>query len=291
MNYIKTLHDQLDAMARGFVQMLPQLVIAVVIVLLTWIAARLAVRMVQRLTGHTRLRVDLQQLIQTLVRLGVWIVGFMIAMTVAIPSLTPASLFAGLGVGALAIGFAFQDIFENFLAGVLIMIREKMHIGDSIECQSITGKVEKITLRETHIRQFSGELTIVPNSLLFKNPVKILTDDVVRRNEVVVGVSYDTDLPRAREVIRTAVRAVGNVNANKPVDVFAQEFNSSSIDLLVLWWADASASDLRETKSDVMQAIKRALDDARIEIPYPYVTNTFRDDAPLVTARPAVERV
>ena len=86
-------------------------------------------------------------------------------------------MIAGLGIGALAIGFAFQDIFENFLAGVLIMLREKMRIGDMIEVEGMLGKVEKITLRETYIRQLSNELTIMPNSMLFKNAVKILTDE------------------------------------------------------------------------------------------------------------------
>jgi small-conductance mechanosensitive channel len=74
-------------------------------------------------------------------RLLIWLVGLLIAATLVVPGLTPASLFAGLGVGAVAIGFAFQDIFQNFLAGVLIMIREKMRIGDTIECQGISGRV------------------------------------------------------------------------------------------------------------------------------------------------------
>ena len=111
---------------------------------------------------------------------------------------------AGLGVGALAIGFAFQDIFENFLAGVLLMLRDKMNVGDIIQSQGISGRVERTTLRETHIRQLSNELVVVPNSMLFKNPVTILTDAGVRRNELVIGVSYDTDLEQARDVILAA---------------------------------------------------------------------------------------
>ncbi len=289
MDYLQTLDDQITAMIKGFVQLLPQLIIAAVIIVLTWALAKLAVRLAIKAMAHTPLRLDLRQLIQTLTRLAVWIVGLMIAMTVAIPSLTPAGLFAGLGVGALAIGFAFQDIFENFLAGVLIMMREKMHIGDSIECQSIQGQVEKITLRETHIRQPSGELTIVPNSMLFKNPVKILTDRDVRRTEIVVRVSYDADLAQVREIIRGAVRATEHVDLDKPVDVFPVEFNASSIDFQILWWADAKASDLRGIKGGVMEAIKQALDAARIEIPFPHVTNVVRGETSLAAAKPEKE--
>lgn len=288
MNYLQTLDDQITAMIKGFIQLLPQLIIAAVVVMLTWALAKLAVRLAVKAMAHTPLRLDLRQLIQTLTRLAVWIVGLMIAMTVAIPSLTPAGLFAGLGVGALAIGFAFQDIFENFLAGVLIMMREKMHIGDSIECNSIQGQVEKITLRETHIRQASGELTIVPNSMLFKNPVKILTDRDVRRTEIMVGVSYDADLAQAREIIQGAVRATEHVDLGKPIDVFPVQFSASSIDFQVLWWADAKASDLRGIKGGVMEAIKQALDAARIEIPYPHVTSVVRGEtSPAAEKEPA----
>jgi small-conductance mechanosensitive channel len=263
---------------------LPTLAIALIILTVTWLIARSAVRITDRLTRRTHIREDLKQLLDTIVRLGIWIVGIVIALTVAIPSFTPASAFAGLGVGALAIGFAFQDIFENFLAGVLIMLREKMRINDLIECQNITGRVERITLRETHIRQLSNELTIVPNSLLFKNPVKILTDETVRRDEVMVGVGYDADLEQAQQVIREAVQSLENVNADRPVLVLARTFGASSIDFLVQWWAPTTPRDMRLTRSEVVMAVKKALDAAGIEIPYPYVTNTFKEPLALTRA-------
>ena len=231
------------------------------------------------------MRAALKQLVETIVRLAIWLVGILIAATVAVPGMTPAGLFAGLGVGAVAIGFAFQDIFQNFLAGVLIMIREKMRIGDVIECQSITGRVEKITLRETHIRQMSNELTIVPNTMLFKNPVKILTDDPLRRTEIVVGVSYDTDLDQAADVIQRAVQSAGTVLVDKGVEVYAQDFGASSINFLVRFWSKSKPKDVWQTKNDVVRAIKRALDDAGIEIPFPYVTNTFKEPLPLARAK------
>lgn len=277
MNYVATLQKQIDEMIKAFIELLPQLAIALVVLAITWGLAKLAVRVVSGVTAKTSMREDLRQLLQTLVRLTVWIFGFMIAMTIAIPSLTPASLFAGLGVGALAIGFAFQDIFENFLAGVLIMLREKMHLGDAVECEGISGSVEKITLRETHIRQFSGELTIVPNSQLFKNPVKILTDQALRRNDLIIGVSYDTDLVAAEAAIRKALDTIPSIDRAKSVDVFAQSFGASSVDFQVLWWTNSRAHDLRGVKGEVVMAIKRALDDAEIEIPFPYVTNTFKE--------------
>ena len=281
MNYIETLRDQLQDMGEGFIESLPSLAIAIFIVFLTWIVARFGARISDMIVGRTELRASLKTLIDTLVKLGIWLAGLFIAAIVVMPGLTAASLLAGLGIGAVAIGFAFQDIFENFLAGVLIMLREKMRIGDVIECEGITGKVEHITLRETHVRKLSGELTVVPNSILFKNPVEILTDDSQRRHEVVVGVSYDTQLDRAAEVIRQAVEDVEDVLASKGIDIFAQEFNSSSVDFLVRWWAGSTPRDGWESKDKVVRAVKAALDEAGIEIPFPYVTHTFKETVPV----------
>lgn len=277
MLYIDALREQIDSMARGFFAALPTLCIALLILLATWIAARFAVRIADKITGKASIREDLRQLVETVVRLGIWIIGVLIALTVAVPSFTPAGAFAGLGVGALAIGFAFQDIFENFLAGVLIMLRDKMNINDVIECEGILGRVEKINLRETHIRQLSNELIVLPNSMLFKNPVKVLTDQHLRRNELIVGVAYDSDLDLARNVILNAVEGCEHVSKERPAVVFAQSFGASSVDFLVQWWADSLPRDLRLTKSEVVIAIKNALDSAGIEIPFPYVTNTFKE--------------
>ena len=278
---LATLQIQLVEMGRDLVRALPNLAIALVILLVTWLIARFATRIADLLIGRTSLRPSLKNLLDTLVKLAIWLVGLMAALVALMPGFTPASVIAGLGIGAVAIGFAFQDIFENFLAGVLIMLREKMRIGDVIECEGIVGKVEHITLRETHVRKLSGEVTLVPNSLLFKNPVMILTDETQRRHELVAGVSYDTDLDRAADVIRKAVAGAQGVDADKAIDVFAQEFNSSSIDFKVRWWSGSKPRDMWESRDKVVRAIKRALDDAGIEIPFPYVTHTFKQRIPL----------
>ena len=85
-------------------------------------------------------------------------------------------MLAGLGLGSIAIGLAFKDIFENFLAGFLILMRKPMRIGDDIECEGLSGQVEQISIRGTFLRKRSGELILVPNSFIFKKPVKILID-------------------------------------------------------------------------------------------------------------------
>lgn len=269
MNYLIVLQNQLQAMTRATVAALPSIAIAIAVLVVAWIVARFAAGIVRRITGRTHLRGDLKELLETLTKLAIWLVGFLLAATIAIPGFTFGGMVAGLGIGALAIGFAFQDIFKNFLAGVLIMLREKMRIGDIIECEQIRGKVEHISLRETHVRQLSGELTIVPNAMLFENPVQIVTDTPVRRDEVMIAVQFGCDLDAARGAIRQALDSVAAVDTKHPVEVFAQGIDggAGAVDLLVRWWTDAQANNNTEVHSDVVLAIAKALDDAGIDLP------------------------
>jgi small-conductance mechanosensitive channel len=280
IDLVKILIERVEDMVAGFVRMLPQLVLALFVLLITWLVAQLVRSGITRMTARTRLRPSLSALFVTLSGVLVWVFGVLIAMAVLLPGVTAGSLLAVLGFGSVAIGFAFKDIFENFLAGILIMMRKKMRIGDMIECEGVEGRVEQITLRETYLRRLSNELTIVPNSFLFKNPVRIVTDAQKRRHEIVVGVAYDTDLDAAVDVIAGVVREVPEVDSGKPVEVFAREFNDSSIDFTVRWWSGSKIVDMHRSRDGVVRSIKRALDAAKIEIPFPQVTATVRNAAP-----------
>jgi small-conductance mechanosensitive channel len=281
MQIIDILREQTNEMAGGLIASLPAVAIGIAILVVTWLVAKGAGRIAGALVGKAELRPSLRELIDRMVRLGVWVTGLLTAAIVMIPDLSPASLVAGLGVGSVAIGFAFKDIFENFLAGVLIMMRKKMQVGDTIECEGVLGTVEHIALRETYIRHFSGELTIMPNSMLFMNPVEIWTDLDARRYDVMVGVSYDTDLDAAEAAIRKAVESVGHVIKDKPIQILANEFNSSSVDFHVRWWAPSTGAATLENRDQVIRSIKRELDAARIEIPFPYMTHTFKEKVPM----------
>lgn len=280
MNVVNILADRLQQMLADFIRVLPQMGIAILVLCLTWLAARFARRITERLLRRTDVRGTLVNLFETVTGVIIWLVGLMISSSIVLPGVTPANLFALVGLGSVAVGFAFKDIFENFLAGILIMLRRKMRIGDMIECEDVAGKVEQITLRDTYLRHLSNELVLVPNAYLFKNPVKILTDVSMRRHEVEVGVAYDVDLDAAAGVIEAAVRGAKGVE-DKRIDVFAKEFGDSSINFLVRWWGGSTPYEAHSSRDAVVRAIKRALDDAGMEIPYPYRTLTFKGVLPI----------
>lgn len=272
--------DQLAEIWEAVIALIPNLLVGFFVVLITWLTARYATKIANILTKSREVRPSLRALIDTLTRIGIWVIGVLIALTVLLPGLTPTSLITGLGIGTVALGFAFQDIFENFLAGIFIMARKKMRIGDYIVSEGVEGIVEEIKLRETHIRKLSRELSIVPNGKLFKNTIEIVTDEGARRHEIVVGVAYDTDLEIARETILKAVKESEGVSAKPAPDVLAHDFNSSSIDFFVRWWSGSRIPEMLESRDSVVRNIKIALDDARIEIPFPQVTMSFKDGKP-----------
>ncbi|MEO6064908.1 MAG: mechanosensitive ion channel family protein [Lysobacterales bacterium] len=277
MDFVGILLDRTDELLTGFIRILPQLGIALFVFLATWGAARIARRAVHELLGRGDFRQTLVGLFETLAGVLIWMVGVMIASSIIFPGITPANLLAVLGLGSVAVGFAFKDIFENFLAGILIMLRKKVNIGDVIECETVEGRVEQITLRDTYLRHLSNELVLVPNAYLFKNPLKILTDSPFRRHEVVVGVAYDVNLDEAVRVITNAVARVEVVDSERPVEVFAKEFGDSSINFLVRWWAGSAPVQAHASRDKVVRGIKRALDEAGMEIPFPQRTLWFRE--------------
>ncbi|KAA5539084.1 mechanosensitive ion channel [Roseiconus nitratireducens] len=279
----------LDRLWRDFLVRLPLLVAGLVVIVATALFSKAVGWMVVRLLDRRKIRVGLKDLCHQLLSIAIWVAGLLIATVVIFPGMTPSKALTVLGLGSVAIGFAFKDIFENFFAGILILWRYPFDRGDFITAGEITGRVEEITVRNTMIRRLDGELTVVPNANLFKNDVDVLTNQPQRRVRIICGVAYGEDVDQSRAVILEAVQSCDHVVGKRTVEVFAQEFASSSINFEVAWWTGAKPVDIRRSRDEVVAAIKRALDQAGIEIPFPYRTLTFKDPriADALAAEPA----
>ncbi|MBK1831215.1 mechanosensitive ion channel [Verrucomicrobiaceae bacterium R5-34] len=271
----------LTSIWQGTLERVPFLVGAVFVLILTWFVASMVSKVMNSTLGKFSCRDSLVQLLARLAKTGVWIIGIVAAAMVVFPGLTPSKALGAAGLVSVAVGLAFKDIFQNFFAGVMLLWKFPFEEGDMIECGDIAGRVKSIELRHTQIRDTSGELIIMPNSKLVTEPVEVLTYDKLRRVEMTVGVSYDTDVAEAQSVILKTVEGLERLDHNQPVKVLPTEFGSSSIDFEVLFWAGSSPMQQREAKAEAVLKIKKALDDAGIEIPFPYRTLTFKE--PLTT--------
>ncbi len=280
MERAQTLLESLGALT-------PRLAAGLLVLLLTWALARLASWLLGRTGPRLFRRSALVEVMQMLTGAMLWVAGLLLAAAVAFPSVTPEDLIAALGLGSIAVGFAFKDIFENFFAGILILFREPFRIGDHIECAGVEGAVERIEVRETHVRRTDGQLVVAPNSSIFKNPVTVRTNRQFRRTKIICGVAFDTDVDRAREVILEAVRDVDSVRDDvRDVQVFACAFSESSIDFEIAWWTGSLPVDIRASRDQVVRAVKRALDREGIEIPFPQRSLTFRNAIPTADDEP-----
>lgn len=259
----------LVAFWHNLVAHVPYLVIAALTLLLSWVLARVASALLERVLRRTKLRESLRDLACSLIYAGVWVAGLLAAGMVLFPSLTPGRLLATLGLGSIAVGFAFKDIFENFFAGVMILWRFPIERGDVVDVDGVYGRVERIWIRMTMIRQPDGQLVVVPNSQFLKKAVRVVTNSPAKRQLLAVGVAYGTPLAQARQVIEQAIRACDSVDQARPVDVLCRRFGDSSVDLEVLWWSSPEPLAQRRSRDQVLRAVDEALRDAQIEIPFP----------------------
>lgn len=279
-----TLSKAVGDLVENMIEHLPQLAIGLLVLLITIFIAGLAQRISRRAFGRVRLRQSLRDLFSHLIYIAVWFIGILIVLGIVFPGFGMGELIATAGLVSIAIGFAFQDIFENFFAGILILWRFPFEPGDFIEIESenIMGKVEDIWIRMTLIRLTTGELVTVPNSTVYKSPIRILTNRTTRRQSVTCGVAYGEDVTEARKVIRAAMEQCKTVRKDHLIEVILTDFGSSSMDFEIAWWCGAVPLDQRSSRDEVIEAVKKALDAAGIEIPYPYRVLTFTKNEPLI---------
>ncbi|AUQ75727.1 mechanosensitive ion channel family protein [Phaeobacter piscinae] len=277
-----TLMEQMSDWVTSAVTAAPRVGVALAILLLTALLVWLAKTVIRRISRQLKLRRNLCDVLQLLASVVLWLIGSLIAVTVVFPTVTPGKALTTLGLGSVAIGFAFKDTFENFLAGILLLLREPFQIGDFIECEGAEGKIEAITVRDTHIRQTDGQLVVVPNAQLFHNAVTVRTNKELRRATLICGIAYGENVDAARSVISEAVRNVDMVRDDvRDVQVFAKTFGASSVDFEITWWTGSEPLDIRASRDQVVAAVKSALDDAGIEIPFPYRTLTVNEPVPV----------
>jgi small conductance mechanosensitive channel len=179
-----------------------------------------------------------------------------------------SSFLAILGAAGLAIGLALQGSLSNFAGGVLILLFKPFKVGDVIEGQGHVGTVRKIDILYTHLHTGDNREVVIPNGNLANSDVVNITARPTRRVEINVGVAYNTDLKKAREVILTVLQADERVHPEPAPVVYLNSFGDSSLDLVVRAWTDTG--NLWPVYFESMEKIKSAFEMSEIEIPFPH---------------------
>ena len=192
-------------MANDFIILLPNIVLALIVFAIFFFIARTLKGLVKRLTRDRRQAHNLGLVLGRLAQGATILMGLFIALSIVIPSLKASDLVQLLGISGVAIGFAFRDILQNFLAGILILLTEPFQIDDQIVFKNFEGTVEQIQTRATTIRTYDGRRIVIPNSELFTNSVIVNTAFDHRRLEYDIGIGYGDDIDTARQFIVEAM--------------------------------------------------------------------------------------
>lgn len=272
MDILAELINVLTGYGRAALQVLPAIVIAIGVLVGFWFLAGLARRGAESLSKRITDDTSLQRLAGTSARILVSVLGLFTAAAIVFPGLDAGDLISVLGLTSVAVGFAFKDIFQNFLAGIIILTQRPFVIGDQIEGPDVQGTVQDISIRATEICTFDGRTIIIPNSALFTEAVTVNTAQALRRTTFSTGIGYDEDIEHARRVIGTALEECDLVVSNPAPQVHVVEHGGSSINFDIRYWSKSDQASVNSALDQVATSIKYALDDAHIEIPFPQHT-------------------
>jgi len=267
---------KIDSWLDGFFRLLPNIATALVFVLIAWGVAALVQRVVRN-SANRRGRESLGNVVGSLTFWTILIAGFMVGITIIVPSVTPGDLFAGLGIGSVAIGFAFKDILQNMLAGLLILLRQPFEVGDQIVSGSHEGTVEKIETRATFIKTYDGKRVVIPNSDIYTNAVEVNTAFDLVRTQYDVGIGYADDFETAAQAMVEATARVEGVVSDPAPEALPWALDASWKTVRLRWWTDSKRTNVVHVKARVIGAIAKALTDKGIDMPYDTQVLLFHD--------------
>ncbi|MEN9564977.1 MAG: hypothetical protein RLZZ69_173 [Cyanobacteriota bacterium] len=269
---VKTIVTSLQELLGSAIKTLPGIITALIVLMLTRYAAEYARKIAKKIGDKALQSKSLQSLLIKTADITAWVVGVVIACIVAFPGLSVGDIIATLGLSTVAIGLTFQDIFKNFLAGILILIQRPFHINDQIIVGDYEGTVEQIDIRTTRLCTYDGERILIPNAQVFASSVRVRTAFAQRRTDLAVAVNYNASLPAVQKILQTAIAGVEGVLKDKPPEIDIVGFGESSIDFVVRYWTHSRQPQVRQIQTRAIIAVKEALDAAKIEIPYPIRT-------------------
>ena len=253
----------------GFLASLPRLGLAVLILAVFYFVGSLVRRIIRRWAEREGQYRHLEIAVGRLAHAGIVLVGALVAATAAFPGFTPADLVGALGLGSVAIGFAFKDIFQNFLAGILILVTRPFVVGDQIIVGEYEGDVEQIHTRATYLKTYDGRRVVIPNSDLFTRSVIVNTAFPTRRIEYDIGIGYGDQVDRAKEIVLKVLVDTEDVLPDPKADVIVIALDESSVNLRARWWSKSRIGDVLVAQDKVLQVIKERLQAAGIDLPYP----------------------
>jgi len=262
----------------------PTLLVKILLFLAIIFAGRLLARLARSAVDHSMRRASLSisQLLHRMIVNATHNAVFGLALLIALSQLgfSLAPLLAGLGVVGFILGFAMQDSLSNLAAGMMILINRPYDVGDMVEISGVFGKVQHMSMVSTSVLTIDNQKLVVPNSKIWGDVIKNVTDQAIRRVDLVFGISYSDDIPHAEQVLEEILAGHELVLDDPEPIVRLHNLNDSSVDFVVRPWV--KTDDYWNVHWDVTRAVKMRFDAEGISIPFPQRdvhVHTVRPDA------------
>lgn len=271
----------MNDLARGLVRLLPLIVVALVVIAISWIFARLTVYALRRgLLGRSLSRL-LREVIARVGGVLVMLVGLYLVLRIAGLTQLALTLVGGTGLMGLVLGIAFRDITENFLASLFLSLQQPFREGDLVEVANVTGYVQRLTSRTTVLMTLDGNQVQVPNSTVFKSTLRNFTSNPNRREDFIVGIGYDDSISFAQDVALKVLADHPAILSEPEPLVLVENLGASTVNLRVYFWFDGGQHSWAKVKSSVIRLTKKAFQDSGISMPDEAREVTFPQGVPV----------
>lgn len=260
----------LQKMVSGFLDRLPSIALALIVFAMFFVLGKVVRGLIRKIAERNKQHYNLGLVLGRLAQSFIFFLGLLIALVIAIPSFEAGQLVSVLGLSSVAFGFAFRDILQNFLAGILILLSEPFRIGDQIKINDFEGTVKQIQTRATFIDTYDGRTVVIPNSNLFTNSVTVNTANERRRLQYDVGIGYSDSIAAAKKTMLKVMNDIPAVLDDPAPDALVVDLAGSSVNIRIRYWiAPPRQADVLNVQDQVLEQVKDALTAAGIDMPFP----------------------
>jgi len=279
--------DETVSLYNDFVRTIPKIVIALIILLITWALAKVAVHVARRVLQKRISNPFVMRLSARMAALPVVIIGLYLVLQVTGLTKLALTLLGGTGLMGIIIGLAFRDIAENFLASILISIQRPFKINDYIKVNDTEGVVQSVTTRGTVIMTLDGNHIHIPNTTIYKSTIINVVANPQVRQQFTVGIGYDDGIARAQQIAFETISAHPAVLDDPGPQVLVDNLGAATVNLEIYFWVNGVENSTSRVKSALIRLVKRAYDEAGISLPdearevvFPEGIRILSEDAP-----------
>ena len=246
----------LDSFVAGFIERIPDLITALLIFIVSLYLARILSNLLRRVLNKRKAPAGVTHLLAQLVLWSIIIAGTITSLE---RFFQVTAFLAGLGIIGFTVGFAMQDVMKNFASGIILLLQQPFHVGETIGVRGFDGTITAIDLRATEMRATDGRIVILPNAEVLANPIINYSRGTTRRVDLTLSLPHTSDPNTVRRIVLDAIQSVpGFINTPQPVIVL-ENLTDSAMELNTNFWVDVSKNDPAHAKDVVLINIKSAL--------------------------------